>query len=82
MVKGKTPRKRTTPPQSTAVSPVPVAPPAPPPAPAVVVSAERNLPTFDEALQTVRTVLGKILDIADAAAEAINQAVSRTTRSA
>lgn len=82
MVKGKTPRKRTTPKQSTDVSPVPAAPIAPPSAPAVVVSEARNLPMFDEALQTVRTVLGRILDIADAAAEAINQAVSRTTRSA
>ena len=70
MVKGKTPRKRTTPKQSMEVTP------------AIVVSEARNLPMLDEALQTVRTVLGKILDIADAAAEAINQAVSRTTRSA
>jgi len=49
MVKGKTPRKRTTPKQSTDVTP------------AVVVSEARNLPTFDGALQTVRTVLGKLL---------------------
>lgn len=78
MVKGKTPRKKSTgSKKATAVSPI-----APPPAPEVVVTERGDLTTFDDALHTVRTVLGKILDIADAAAEAINQAVSRTTRSA
>ena len=78
MVKGKSPRNRATPKKSTAVTPVA----APAAAPAVVRSEQRNVTTFDDALQTVRTVLGKILDVADAAADAINQAVNRTTRSA
>jgi hypothetical protein len=67
MSKGKSPRKRKEPTDKPAVAEQPKA--------ELVLVPERALPALSDVVQAVRVAVGRVLDLADAAAEAIKNRI-------